>query len=103
MGGKIHKNGCYRWKGAVHEVLEYTGEGTEQFVDAEGVQLDHHPDPSKSRGQYLPLLELAVHEEPDNDRNRHYLGREYMFRGEWELRRRRAERAPCDAACRLAR
>lgn len=81
---KIHKNGCYRWKGAVHEVLEYTGEGTEQFVDAEGVQLDHHPDPSKSRGQYLPLLELAVREEPDNDRNRHYLGREYMFRGEWE-------------------
>ena len=81
---KIHKNGCYRWKGAVHEVLEYTGEGTEQFVDAEGVQLDHHPDPSKSRGQYLPLLELAVCEEPDNDRDRHYLGREYMFRGEWE-------------------
>ena len=81
---KIHKNGCYRWKGAVHEVLEYTGEGTEQFVDAEGVQLDHHPDPSKSRGQYLPLLELAVREEPDNDRDRHYLGREYMFHGEWE-------------------
>ena len=41
-------------------MLEYTGEGTEQFVDAEGVQLDHHPDPSKSRGQYLPLLELAA-------------------------------------------
>ena len=70
--------------GAVHEVLEYTGEGTEQFVDAEGVQLDHHPDLGKSRGQYLPLLELAVREEPGNDRNRHYLGREYMFRGEWE-------------------
>ena len=47
------------------------------------MQLDHHPDPSKSRGQYLPLLELAVREDPQNDRNRHYLGREYMFRGEW--------------------
>ena len=81
---KIHKNGCFRWKGAVHEVLEYIGEGSEQFVDAEGVQLDHHPDLGKSRGQYLPLLELAVREEPDNDRDRHYLGREYMFRGEWE-------------------
>ena len=80
---KIHKNGCYRWVNPVHEVLQYLGEGGERFVDAEGVQLDHHPDPSKSRGQYLPLLELAVREDPQNDRNRHYLGREYMFRGEW--------------------
>ena len=81
---KIHRRGCYRWAGAVHEVLVYTGEGKERFVDAEGVQLDHHPDPSKSRGQYLPLLELAVSEDPSNDRNCHYLGREYMFHGEWE-------------------
>ena len=80
---KIHKNGCYRWVNPVHEVLQYTGDGGEHFVDVEGVQLDHHPDPSKSRGQYLPLLELAVREDPQNDRNRHYLGREYMFRGEW--------------------
>ena len=80
---KIHKNGCYRWVNPVHEVLQYTGDGGEHFVDAEGVQLDHHPDPSKSRGQYLPLLELAVREDPQNDRNRHYLGREYMFRGDW--------------------
>lgn len=80
---KIHKNGCYRWCSPVHETLVYTGEGEERFVEAEGVQLDHHPDKTKSRGQYLPLLELAVREEPQNDRNCHYLGREYMFRGEW--------------------
>ena len=80
---KIHKNGCYRLVNPVHEVLQYVVEGGEHFVDAEGVQLDHHPDPEKSRGQYLPLLELAVREDPQNDRNRHYLGREYLFRGEW--------------------
>lgn len=80
---KIHKNGCYRWASPVHETLVYTGGGGECFVDAEGVQLDHHPDEAKSRGQYLPLLELAVREDPQNDRNCHYLGREYMFRGEW--------------------
>ena len=51
---------------------------------AEGVQLDHHPDPSKSRGQYLPLLELSVQEDPEDDRNVHYLGREYMYRGRWD-------------------
>ena len=81
---KIHKNGCYRWASPVHETLSYTGEGAERFVDAAGVQLDHHPDETKSRGQSLPLLELAVREDPQNDRNCHYLGREYMFRGEWQ-------------------
>ena len=54
------------------------------MVTAEGVQLDHHPDPVKSRGQYLPLLELSVQEEPEDDRNVHYLGREYMYRGRWD-------------------
>ena len=44
----------------------------------------HHPDPTKSRGQYLPLLELSVEEEPEDDRNTHYLGREYMYRGRWD-------------------
>lgn len=39
---------------------------------------------SKSRAQYLPLLELSVQEDPEDDRNMHYLGREYMFRGQWE-------------------
>lgn len=81
---KIHKNGCYRWKYPVHEVLEYTGDGAERIVTASGVQLDHHADPAKSRAQYLPLLELAVAEAPEDARCRHYLGREYMFRGEWQ-------------------
>lgn len=81
---KIHKNGCYRWKYPVHEVLEYTGDGQEHIVTASGVQLDHHPDPTKSRAQYLPLLELAVAEAPEDARCRHYLGREYMFHGAWQ-------------------
>ena len=54
------------------------------MVTAEGVQLDHHPDPSKSRGQYLPLLELSVAEDPEDDRNVHYLGREYLYYGRWD-------------------
>ena len=81
---KIHKNGAYRWTHPVHEVLTFTGGGRERFTEASGVQLDHHPDPNKSRAQYLPLLELAVKEAPDDDRNCHYLGREYMFHGQWQ-------------------
>ncbi len=82
---KIHARRGYRWTHPVHEVLEWVGEGRPgPTVRAEGVQLDHHPDPGKSRGQYLPLLELSVAEDPEDDRNVHYLGREYLFRGRWD-------------------
>ncbi len=82
---KIHARHGYRWVHPVHEVLTYTGAGRPgPWVWAEGVQLDHHPDPGKSRGQYLELLELSVAEAPEDDRNMHYLGREYLYRGRWE-------------------
>lgn len=81
---KAHARRGFRWKNAVHEVLCYEGAEPYRLVQAEGVQLDHFPDGTKSRAQYLPLLEQAVAEEPENDRNRHYLGREYMFHGRWE-------------------
>ncbi|MGI6013824.1 MAG: tetratricopeptide repeat-containing glycosyltransferase [Oscillospiraceae bacterium] len=80
---KIHKNGVFHWVNPVHEVLSYTGNTEYKMVEIPGMQLEHHADPTKSRAQYLPLLELAVQEDPHNDRNMHYLGREYMFHGNW--------------------
>jgi tetratricopeptide (TPR) repeat protein len=47
-------------------------------------ELDHWPDLSKSRSNYLPLLKLAVDEEPNDDRSAHYYGRELMFNGKYE-------------------
>ena len=81
---KIHTRFGYRWTHPVHEVLERTDGRAERRVRARGVFLEHRPDKSKSREMYLPLLELSVAECPDDDRNMHYLGREYMFRGRWE-------------------
>lgn len=82
---KIHARRGYRWVHPVHEVLAWTGEGKPgPTVVADGIQLDHHPDPAKSRGQYLPLLELSVAEDPEDDRNVHYLGREYLYRERWD-------------------
>lgn len=82
---KIHARRGYRWTHPVHEVLEWTGEGRRPAVQAvEGIYLEHYPDHTKSRGQYLPLLELSVAEAPEDDRNMHYLGREYMYRGQWD-------------------
>lgn len=50
----------------------------------EGMVLNHYPDASKSRGSYLPLLEMAVEEDRQNSRMRYYLGREYMYAAQWE-------------------
>ena len=82
---KIHARRGFRWVHPVHEGLEWVGEGERgPLALAQGVQLDHHPDPQKSRGQYLPLLELSVAEDPEDDRNLHYLGREYLYSGRWD-------------------
>ena len=82
---KVHARHGYRWVHPVHEVLAWTGKGLPgPTVTVNGMQLDHHPDPTKSRAQYLPLLELSVQEDPNDDRNMHYLGREYMFKGRWD-------------------
>ena len=74
---KIHSRKNFKWIHPVHEVLEYNG--NENIVTNENIILNHYPDSSKSRSSYLPLLELSVKEEPENDRNMHYLGREYMY------------------------
>ena len=82
---KIHSRHGFRWAHPVHEVLEWIGPGTRgPIVTAANIQLDHHPDHSKSRSQYLPLLELSVQEAPEDDRNVHYLGREYLYQGRWD-------------------
>lgn len=81
---KIHTRHGFRWVNPVHEVLQWTGAGQPVTVMTEGLQCEHHADLTKPRAQYLPLLELAVEEDPKNDRNMHYLGREYLFHGNWE-------------------
>ena len=88
---KIHRPG-FLWKGAVHEVLTPTDGTQEHMAYAYGVQVSHYPDGAKSRSSYLPLLETAAKEDPQNDRTAHYLGREYMYAGKYpkaiaELRR----------------
>ena len=78
---KIHKrNGC-KWVNPVHEILKFDHD--ENVVISDDVIVNHYPDREKSRANYLPLLELSVRENPLNDRNMHYLGREYMYYGRW--------------------
>lgn len=80
---KIHSRKDYKWTHPVHEVLTYIGNGTEKFITTDEITVNHYPDNTKSRSSYLPLLELSVKENPTDDRNMHYLGREYMFHSMW--------------------
>lgn len=79
-GDKICSRHDYTWKHPVHEVLKPVGILESQSWVA-GLEIHHHPDHTKSRSQYLPLLELAVQEAPHDDRNQFYLAREYFFAG----------------------
>lgn len=78
----IHARKGYRWRHPVHECLyAYSIEEKQEWI--EGLETHHHPDPSKSRSQYLPLLALSVKEDPHNDRNAFYYGRELYFYGRY--------------------
>ena len=81
---KVHSPKDYIWSCPVHEYLKYIGTEVEKKVFVDGMVLDHYPDTKKSRGQYLPLLEMAVKEEPKNERMVYYLGREYMYFKKWD-------------------
>jgi tetratricopeptide (TPR) repeat protein len=81
---KVHSRHGFRWTCPVHEYVRYLGALPLEVVHIEGMVLSHAPDPFKPRGSYLPLLELAVQETPENERMRYYLGREYLFKGEWQ-------------------
>lgn len=75
-GDKIHARHGYTWRHPVHEVITPTVHEVQEDV---GLEIHHFPDNTKSRSQYFPLLELAVEEDPNDDRNLFYLGREYYF------------------------
>lgn len=80
---KIHKNNAFKWVYPVHEVLRQTSTKDYETITLSAIQLNHRADETKSRSNYLPLLELSVQENPLDDRNVHYLGREYYFHGDY--------------------
>jgi glycosyltransferase involved in cell wall biosynthesis len=74
----IHTRKGFRWVHPVHESL--TSYGIEEIQEyTEGLETHHHPDPTKSRAQYLPLLAMSVKEDPYSDRNAFYYARELYF------------------------
>ncbi len=79
---KIHTRNNYKWINPVHEILLCNIKEKETLIPK--ITLNHYQDYTKSRSSYLSLLELSVKENPYNDRNMHYLGREYMYYKKWD-------------------
>lgn len=84
MADKIHKHKHFKWTHPVHEILSPTHSFKNNIIDVPQIQLNHYADITKPRSSYLPLLELSVKENPTDDRNMHYLGREYMFHRDYD-------------------
>lgn len=79
---RVHSRHGFRWVHPVHETL--TSDRTDEHFVWLSYELHHWADDSKPRSQYLPLLEVAHHERPNDPRTAHYLGREYMFYSMWD-------------------
>lgn len=74
---KIH-NRDYYWVFPVHEVAHIKS-GDEKFLEADkNIYLHHWQDTTKSRGSYLPLLQLSVQENPNLSHIHLLLAREYL-------------------------
>lgn len=84
-GNRCFRRGTHRWKHPVHEIVTPTI-SSPTIVYTE-FTIDHLPDETKSRRQYLNLLALAVKESPSDDRLAHYYGRELYFTGNWDSAR----------------
>jgi tetratricopeptide (TPR) repeat protein len=80
---KIHAKHGYMWHHPCHEYPISDGRIKEVWAQTDMLLAVHKPDPTKSRGQYVDLLELSVKEDPDCPRNAFYYARELSFHSKW--------------------
>lgn len=80
---KIHHRTGYSWHHPCHEWPRIDPRLTEVWAHTDMLLVSHHPDPTKSRGQYLELLEVASKEDPQCPRNGFYYARELTFHYRW--------------------
>ena len=80
---KIHARKGYHWHHPCHEYPRPDSRITEVWAQSDMLMVIHKPDNSKSRGQYLDLLEMSVKEDPACPRNAFYYARELTFYKKW--------------------
>jgi glycosyltransferase involved in cell wall biosynthesis len=80
---RVHSRWGVTWRQPAHEIISTYGDYTETRQNM-SFGIHHHPDSTKSRGQYLSLLKMAVQEQPYSDRNAYYYARELYYYGMYE-------------------
>lgn len=87
MQAKIHARSGYHWINPCHEFIEWYGTGPECYAGTDKFLMYHHPDDTKPRSNYLPLLRLGYKERPHDHRMAYYYGRElYLASNRPELK-----------------
>ena len=81
---KVHKRTGYTWHYPCHEMIEPDPRTGDVWATTEFLLIKHLPDDAKSRGNYLPLLDMAVREDPYSARDRYYYARELWFHNQYE-------------------
>lgn len=81
---KIHSRKGYFWHHPCHEYIKADGRTKEAYAHTDMLLVTHHPDETKSRGQYLDLLEMSIKEDPSCPRNAFYYARELTFYQKWD-------------------
>jgi glycosyltransferase involved in cell wall biosynthesis len=82
-GFKVHRRHGIRWHYPIHEVPHWYLDSDEVKERIDDFEIHHYQNKETSRKQYLPLLEMAVKENPDA-RNLYYLGRELSYYKEYD-------------------
>jgi glycosyltransferase involved in cell wall biosynthesis len=81
---KIHHRHGYHWHHPCHEYPRADARISEVYASTDKLLVSHYPDSTKSRGQYLDLLELSIKEDPHCPRNAFYYARELTFYKRWQ-------------------
>lgn len=81
---KLHSRSGYHWHHPCHEYIRADVRTVEKFAWTDMLMVVHKPDETKSRGQYMPLLEMSIKEDPHCPRNAFYYARELTYYGRWE-------------------
>jgi len=82
---KVHSKN-WHWRAPVHELLVDNVNNSNKYFHenvldlTKEMHLHHYPDKTKSRGSYLPLLELRKQEMEDDYYGLIYLAHEYCYR-----------------------
>lgn len=83
---RVHARHGYYWDHPCHECLQHWMIDEKQAL-SKSLNIFHHPDITKPRTSYLPMLEAGLHERPYDRRRIFYYGRELVLAGMHEAGR----------------